>query len=86
MKNHKENCFLNEVAIYLIMKYLRRVIQTAEDIQNYYFDLPQFEIDLCREINNLLVELGCSKHLAWTGRFTCRGRSTVHRSTKNHPK
>ena len=64
MKEHKENCFLNEVAIYLIMKFLRRVIRKAADIQNYYFDLPQFEIDLCREVNNLLVELGCSKHLA----------------------
>ena len=86
MNEHKDNHFLNEVAIYLIMKFLRRVIKRAEDIQKYYFDLPQFEIDLCRAVNELLVELNCKKHLAWTGNFTCRGRSTVDRNTKKRPK
>ena len=80
-----DNYFLNEVAIYLIMKFLRRVIKHAEDLENYYFDLPQFEIDLCTAVNAFLVDLNCTKHLALTGKFTCRGRSTVDRNTKKRP-
>ena len=84
MKQH--NYLLNEVAIFIIMRFLRKVVKRAEDIQKYNFDLPQFGIDLCREVNNLLVELNCSKHLKWTADFTCRGRSTVDRNTKIQPK
>ena len=81
-----KNYLLNEVAIAIIMRYLRRVITKAEQIKLYRFDLPQFEIDLCKAINELLVELNCSQHLAWTAEFTCRGRSTVDRNTKKTPK
>jgi hypothetical protein len=79
------NHFLNEVAIFLIMRFLRRVIRCPQDLQNYYFDLPQFEIDLCKAINELLVELNCPFHLSLTARFTCRGRSTVDRNIKKQP-
>ena len=82
MNEHKNNYLLNEVALFMIIRFLRKVIKKAEDIQNYYFDLPQFEIDLCRAVNELLVELNCPKHLSWTAKFTCRGRSTVDRNIK----
>ena len=84
MKEH--NYLLNEVAIYLIMKFLRKVVKKAEDIQKYHFDLPQFEIDLCTAVDAFLAELNCSKHLSWTAKFTCRGRSTVDRNKKMTPK
>ena len=83
--NNKGNHFLNEVAIFLIMRFLRQVIKHPEDLQDYYFDLPQFEIDLCKAVNELLVDLNCPTHLSWTARFTCRGRSTVDRNTKKQP-
>ena len=85
---NEHNYFLNEVAIHLIIKFLRRTIRTKEDLaifQKYYFDLPQFEIDLCRAIDGFLVELGCSQHYSWTARFTCRGRTTAYRNTKKRP-
>ena len=84
--SYKENHFLNEVAIFLIMNYLRRVIKSPNDIQMYYFDLPQFEIDLCKAVNELLVELNCKNRLSLTAKFTCRGRSTIDRNTKKQPK
>ena len=83
---NKHNYLLNEVAIYLIMRFLRRVVKHTEDIRKYHFDLPQFEIDLCREVNNLLVELNCPTHFKWTADFTCRGRTTAYRNTKKQPK
>ena len=86
MNEFEKEFMLNEVAIYLTIRFLKRRIKKAEDILKYRFDLPQFEIDLCKAIDNLLSQLNCSKHLAWTGIFTCRGRSTVDRNTKKHPK
>ena len=86
MNKYTNNHFLNEVAIFLIMRFLRKVIKHAEDLTDYYFDLPQFEIDLCKAINELLVELNSPSHLYLTARFTCRGRSTVDRNIKKQPK
>lgn len=86
MSNKTENYLLNEIVIYYLMRFLRRVIKDACQIKLYRFDLPQFEIDLCKEVNNLLVELNCPKHLSWTAEFTCRGRSTIDRNIKKQPK
>ena len=86
--NERKNFFLNEVAIHLIIRFLKRLIQTKEDLyrfNDYYFDLPQFEIDLCKAINEFLVDLNCPSHLSWTARFTCRGRSTIDRNAKKQP-
>ena len=88
MNVHKQTYFLNEVAIALIMRFLHRHIRSKNDLNKFnecYFDLPQFEIDLCKAIDDFLVRYGCTKHLAWTANFTCRGRSTVDRNIKKHP-
>ena len=76
------NYYLNDWAIRLLVWFLRNRIKHAEDIKNYYFDLPQFVIDATKAVNERLVELGCSQHLKWTADFVCRGRSTVDRDIK----
>lgn len=83
----ENNRMLNEIAVRIIIRFLRRQILLAKSvgiILNYHFDLPQFEIDLCTKVDELLVEFNCPTHLSWTARFTCRGRSTVDRNTKKH--
>ena len=89
MNEHKNNHFLNEVAIYLIIKFLKSIIRKPEDLEVfrlYYFDLPQFEIDLCKAIDDFLVNLQCQQHLSQTARFVCRERTTVYRNTKKAQK
>ena len=84
---NEHNYFLNDIAIYLIMKFLRKIIRSKKDLylfQKYHFDLPQFEIDLCKAIDSFLAELECTQHYSWTARFTCRGRTTAYRNTKKH--
>lgn len=89
MDEHKNNHFLNEVAIYLIIKFLKSIIRKPEDLEVfrlYYFDLPQFEIDLCKAIDDFLVELQCAQHLSKAARFVCRGRTTTYRNTQKRKK
>jgi len=84
----EKHYMLNEIAVRIIIRFLRRQFlraQSAEIILKYHFDLPTFEIELCTAVDNLLAEFNCSKHLAWTSAFTCRGRSTVDRNTKKTP-
>ena len=78
----ENNCYLNDLAIRLLVWFLKRRIKHAKDIKNYCFDLPQFIIDATQAVNERLVQLGCSQHLQWTADFVCRGRSTVDRDIK----
>ena len=78
----ENNYYLNDLALRLLVLFLKTKIKRAADIKKYYFDLPQFVIDATKAVNERLVELGCSQHLKWTADFVCRGRSTVDRDIK----
>lgn len=79
---NENNPYLNDLAIRLLVWFLKRRIKRPDDIKQYSFDLPQFMIDAAKAVNERLVELGCSQHLQWTADFICRGRSTVDRDIK----
>lgn len=81
----KTKPYLNEVANYLLRRFLKKYIRKAEDIRKYHFDTVQFLMDACVIVNEHLVMLGCSKRLKWAGDFLCRGRSTIDRYTKKQP-
>lgn len=87
MNEHK-NHYFSQRGSYLPHHQVSQIYypEDLEVFRLYYFDLPQFEIDLCKAIDDFLVNLQCPQHLSQTARFVCRGRSTVDRNAKKAQK